>query len=547
MNRFMILFAGALCLCLLTGVTTMTNAQIAFTSNQLTSNALDDGAMDVATDADGNSHSVYTRDGNVYYQRNLDGEILVGAGSDPAIAVTPGGIAHVVYIAGGLVVYKHNGSGSWSAGTSLANGSSSFVDIDVTGTGKAHIVYYCNADGDGYGEIVYATNTSGSFVETVMADGWYADGGGNYFYNPNIKVDVNGKYHIVYEQQNWGGRASWSSKNLTLLTDAATGSGGSESFDWNAGVTTGKNSLALDALGNAYVLYYSGSTMYFGVMGSSWTGGALGTGSQGAIAVSGTTVAIAYNDGTGHIVYNEGSGASFGTPQTLDAGTYPSLALGAHRLVGFQKSDGTDQEIMLLSDGGVLPVQLASFTVAQVADGVVLRWRTVSEVNNYGFTVQRRGNDGVTYTDIPGSFIAGHGTTTEGQVYAYVDANPQGDGWYRLSQTDLDGRVQYSEPIQISSVTGVATNAPVTFSLSQNYPNPFNPATQISFGIAVAGQAQLVVYDQLGREVATLVDGVLPAGQHAAAFNAAGLASGVYFARLTSGAQTSMIRMMLMK
>jgi hypothetical protein len=178
---------------------------------------------------------------------------------------------------------------------------------------------------------------------------------------------------------------------------------------------------------------------------------------------------------------------------------------------------------------------------------VSLQWRTISELNNYGFIVQRRAADGITYADIPGSFIAGHGTTTEAQVYTYVDNSPQGEGWYRLSQMDLDGRVHYSEPVQVGSVTGVGANQPAAFSLSQNYPNPFNPATQISFGIAQAGQVRLVVFDQLGREVATLVDGALPAGQHAAAFNAAGLASGVYFARLTSGSQTSMIRMMLMK
>ena len=548
MNRFMVLTLTAASLCLLIGTSVFTaNAQITFTPYQMTSNAIDDGSVDAAVDGDGNTHVAYARDGNIYYKLNIDDEELVGPGSNPAIAVSGASIPHIVYISGGSAMYAHRASGSWSTPGALAYSSVGFVDIDVDGSGHAHIVYYCNADGDGYGEIVYAKNTTGSFAETVIADGWYDSGSGNYFYNPNIKIDGNGKYHIVFEAQNWGGRASWSSKNLAFVTDAASGSGGSEGFDWNAGVTTGKNSLALDASGNAYVLYYSGSMMYYGVMTTSWTGGALVTGSQGAIAVYGGTVAIAYNDGTDHIAYNENTGSGFGAPQTVDAGRSPSVALDYARHIFYDKSDASDREIFLASDAAPLPIQLASFVAAQTGESVSLQWQTVSELNNYGFFVQRLGSDGVTYTDLPGSFVAGHGTTSEANVYMFVDHAPEGEGWYRLRQVDLDGSVHVSEPIRVMSTTGVESDGPVAFALSQNYPNPFNPATQIAFQTAEAGQVRLVVFDQLGREVATLVNGDMPAGRHAASFNAGGFASGVYFARLSAGSQTSMIRMMLMK
>jgi hypothetical protein len=548
MTRFMGMSVSIVALCLLISITpATTKAQVALASYQLTSNAADDGSVDVAVDADGNTHAVYACNGNIYYKLNINDEELIGAGSDPAIAVTVAGIPHVVYIAGGMATYAHRSTGSWSTPASLTYGSTGFVDIDMDGAGKAHIVYSCNADGDGYGEIVYAKNTSGAFVETVIADGWYDSGSGNYYANPNIKIDTNGKYHIVFEVDNWGGRASWSSKNLYLLSDAASCSGGSEGFDWNAGVTTGKNSLALDAAGNAYVLYYSGSTMYYGVMTSSWTGGALVAGSQGAIAVYGSTVAIAYNDGTDHIAYNLNTGSGFGTPQTVDAGRYPSVALNYAHHIFYDKSDGSDREIFLASDAAPLPIQLASFIATQSGESVALQWQTISELNNYGFYVQRLGADGVTYADLPGSFIAGHGTTGEGNVYTFVDPAPQGSGWYRLRQVDLDGSVHVSEPVQVMSTTGVETDGPAVFALSQNYPNPFNPATQIAFQTAQAGQVRLVVFDQIGREVATLVDGVMPAGVHSVSFLAAGRASGVYFARLTSGSQTRMIRMLLMK
>jgi hypothetical protein len=522
-------------------------AQITFNSYQMTENALADASVDVAVDADENLYYVYVRDGNVYYKRNLNDEELIGAGSSPAIAVSVAGIPHIVYISGGAAVYTNRAAGSWSAGVSLANGSTGFVDIDVDGSGKAHIVYQCNADGDGYGEIVYVTNASGSFVETMLADGWYDSGSGNYYYNPNIKVDGAGKYHVVFEQQNWGGRASWSNKHLTLVSNYASGSYSSETFDWNAGVTTGRNSLALDAHGHPHVLYYSGSTIYYGYWAGGWCSFALTSGSQGAIASDGLHIAIAYNDGANNIRYTEEYGWGFEYWTTVSSGSYPSVAVKGGRHIMYEKSDGSDVEIFLSSDLGPLPVQLVSFIAIPIGQDVTLQWQTVSELNNYGFYVQRLGTDGITYTDIDGSFVAGHGTTVAPSQYSYTDrAVPQG-AWYRLRQVDLDGAVHYSEPVRISGVTGVTEETPAAFQLSQNYPNPFNPSTQIAFGIAEAGQVRLVVYDQLGREVVVLVNGQMEPGRYSATFNAAGCATGVYFARLMSGGRTDLRRMMLVR
>ncbi len=68
--------------------------------------------------------------------------------------------------------------------------------------------------------------------------------------------------------------------------------------------------------------------------------------------------------------------------------------------------------------------------------------------------------------------------------------------------------------------------------LDAAYPNPFNPSTVIGYRLAEIGQTRLTVYDLLGREVAVLVDGVMPAGDHSVTFNAAGLPSGMYLIRL---------------
>lgn len=78
-------------------------------------------------------------------------------------------------------------------------------------------------------------------------------------------------------------------------------------------------------------------------------------------------------------------------------------------------------------------------------------------------------------------------------------------------------------------------------------PNPFNPTTNISFNLPEAANVQLKVYNVMGQEVATLVNGALEAGNHRVTFDAGALPSGLYISRLTAGGTSSMTRMLLMK
>ncbi len=76
---------------------------------------------------------------------------------------------------------------------------------------------------------------------------------------------------------------------------------------------------------------------------------------------------------------------------------------------------------------------------------------------------------------------------------------------------------------------------PETYGLDQNYPNPFNPQTTITYDLPESVPVRLTIYDALGREVARLVDGVLPAGTHRTVWNAGRMASGLYFYDLRAG------------
>ncbi|MCB9367213.1 MAG: T9SS type A sorting domain-containing protein [Calditrichaeota bacterium] len=88
---------------------------------------------------------------------------------------------------------------------------------------------------------------------------------------------------------------------------------------------------------------------------------------------------------------------------------------------------------------------------------------------------------------------------------------------------------------------------PASFQLAQNFPNPFNPETKLSFTLEKRLYADLSIYDLQGRNIDTLANGILEAGKHEFAFSGAGKPSGIYFARLTAGATSQTIKMLLLK
>ena len=94
----------------------------------------------------------------------------------------------------------------------------------------------------------------------------------------------------------------------------------------------------------------------------------------------------------------------------------------------------------------------------------------------------------------------------------------------------------------------VSSEVPSAFGLSQNYPNPFNPTTQIKYDIAKASFVTLKVFDVLGNEVSTIINGNINAGKYSAEFNAASLSTGIYFYSLTvDGIKVDTKKMILVK
>jgi photosystem II stability/assembly factor-like uncharacterized protein len=187
-----------------------------------------------------------------------------------------------------------------------------------------------------------------------------------------------------------------------------------------------------------------------------------------------------------------------------------------------------------------IPVELNSFTASVIDNNVFLRWVTASEINNMGFEILRCAQNDI-WERI--GFVEGRGTTTEINLYSFSDNNlPEGAYQYRLKQIDFDGSFKYhylNETIEIIS--------PLTFHLAQNYPNPFNPVTIISYKIPVNGLVTLKVFDVLGREVTTLVNGEKSAGKYEVTLDALELSSGVYYYTLRAGDFVKTNKMLLLK
>ena len=116
---------------------------------------------------------------------------------------------------------------------------------------------------------------------------------------------------------------------------------------------------------------------------------------------------------------------------------------------------------------------------------------------------------------------------------------------YRLDPLAVSASL-FSDILTFNPVEVQETNTETTEILC-NYPNPFNPTTTISYNVASQAQVKLVVYNMLGQEVATLVDGVKSAGSYSASFDASAFNSGTYIYRLFVGDQVFTRRMLLLK
>ncbi|HRI46078.1 MAG TPA: T9SS type A sorting domain-containing protein [Ignavibacteriaceae bacterium] len=197
------------------------------------------------------------------------------------------------------------------------------------------------------------------------------------------------------------------------------------------------------------------------------------------------------------------------------------------------------------SGGTALPVELVSFSASVYEQKVTLKWQTATEVNNYGFEIERM-NDGMDEWLNVG-FVEGHGNSNSPKEYSFVDESElNGTIQYRLKQIDTDGKFEYSEIVEVSiEIQSIAL--PMDFELFQNYPNPFNPSTTIKFGLSKDSKVTLEVYNIIGEKVTTLINQDMSAGYHNINFSGNELSTGIYIYKITANEFTSTRKFILMK
>ncbi|QOJ27398.1 MAG: lamin tail domain-containing protein [Ignavibacteriales bacterium] len=199
-------------------------------------------------------------------------------------------------------------------------------------------------------------------------------------------------------------------------------------------------------------------------------------------------------------------------------------------------------EFIFSSPDQPLPVELVSFTAKVKSSEVHLQWETATEVNNYGFEVERSNavetihassTQGRTWQKI--GFVEGNGNSNSPKSYSFTDRNASAGKYiYRLKQVDTDGAFDYSDEVAVDLGT------PAQFSLSQNYPNPFNPSTLVQYAVPVQSVVVLEIYDITGTRVAQPVNALHEPGSYSALFNLTdlNLASGTYILRLKASDMT---------
>ncbi|MBE0642536.1 MAG: hypothetical protein IH600_00475 [Bacteroidetes bacterium] len=188
--------------------------------------------------------------------------------------------------------------------------------------------------------------------------------------------------------------------------------------------------------------------------------------------------------------------------------------------------------------GSPLPVELTSFRSYLKDASVELQWTTATELNNYGFEVQRSG-DGSEWSAI--GFISGSGTRWTPRDYSYSDSRFDRSNpllYYRLKQIDLDGRTEYSPILR------VALNTPSTVSLSA-YPQPFNDNLSVALSAQGGGEhISLSLYNSAMQKVAMLFEGQVE-GAATMTLPTANLRDGSYFLVLSRSNGESQVQKLL--
>ena len=442
---------------------------------------------------------------------------------------------------GNIVLKTTNGGKIWK--TQL---------IDQYQGGRIRSVYFINED---YGWAV-GEGTTGFYRTTDGGKNWIESGNrysSVFFINQYAGWATSDNYDQGIYKSTDGG-ITWTQKNPTsssriyfsdINTGWAIGEGGSilKSTDGGetwvpkiSGSTNNLNSIKFFNSNLGICVGNAGTVLFSTDYGESWISQNVGT-TESLTSVcftNSSTIWIAGSNGT--ILNTTDLGNNWNNYNAVTGNYLTSLCFINENTGWIVGLDGT----ILKYQNDIVPVELVSFTADIMGNIVQLNWRTATEVNNYGFEIERRINERE-WDNI--GFVEGEGNSISPKSYSFTDKNLVGGSriQYRLKQIDTDGSFEYSSIVELQIV-------PYQYELSQNYPNPFNPNTVIEFSLPDnAGNVKLSIYNSLGEKLAELVNSALTSGKYQYQWNAQNVATGIYIYELRTDKFVSIKKMTLIK
>lgn len=323
----------------------------------------DNTSADTNIDSATNSwvlHVVYERWGSIYYKKNLGAEELVWVGSNPSIAIGPDDAPQIAYVNWWNIIFWYK-TDTWTWAIIYAWSS---PDIDVDSSNYAHIAFKSTYYWDRYVDVTYATNITGDFVVSGIANWLYTDFWGSSWYAdyyesiPVIKIDSDSKYHILTQHHVINKAPGWidHSYEIKYITNASWKANSGRS--WN--ISPNKNSLSLSDDWTPRISFSTAWNIYYATVDAVWTWSesSLISWTIPSIFTSWGRIWISFIDWSNNVQYIEDPGTgTFGSSKYVDTWTSSTLALyWANNYIYYIKNDWVDDEVRLAASTSVYTV-----------------------------------------------------------------------------------------------------------------------------------------------------------------------------------------------
>jgi uncharacterized delta-60 repeat protein len=424
---------------------------------------------------------------------------------------------------------------SWGSGT-----STDYATIKYNSDGIEQWVARYNDSGegatalaiDGHGN-VYVTGYSGGDYATIKysSDGiqqWMAryNGPGNSNDRANaLAVDNAGNVYVT-------GVGFFSNRDYVTIKYNSNGVEQWVARYFGYGLTDVANTMAIDDSGNVIVT------------GSSWGSGTNEDYATVKYDSNGTEQWVARYNGPGNVVDRataiviDGLGSIIVTGQSMGSGTSSDYTTIKYNLAGFEQ--------WIARYTGMYGDDAATAIAADGSDNIYVTGRSGGLTSDDDYATVKYNSDGIEkwvarYNGAANAIDNATALAVDNENNVYVTG---------YSETDFNHYSIYTTIKYVQILTSVEEekrDIPEDYWLGQNYPNPFNPTTTIRYTLPNSQFVTLIIYDLLGREVATLVNEKQTAGRYSVNFDAIQLSSGLYFYKITAGSFSKVRKMMLIR